>query len=349
MSFGLGWSEKLSYDNLQSEGLVNSFAEWESLKDGFDAKFDTDDSVISWLKLQKIPFRTSHLTHKLISGYIQFHCLFDKDVVQDIQNIIIAFCNLILIKLVYTANDNKYEIKALDTNLTFRTLAKLLEIENKDKWKIYTDTKYHYAKKLYSDYVRIWCKYKWIKSIYPITARRVTITEENLDSLNIDSLKWMEIPDDYMHMIALRSIDADLDYDEVLEIGVDFYDENDSKWPWSFKKDDYSKLSRDKWLKTLRCGDIINARDFADKWYEVWVRYIDGTSLYIHWIGWNVKWDCIYDFNEGNSGTNKREICLEIAKKYSHQSRAHRANRSRNEGIVKRDFDKTFLFSWKIT
>eukprot|EP01084_Bolivina_argentea_P205259 350686_1 len=54
-----------------------------------------------------------------------------------------------------------------------------------------------------------------------------------------------------------------------------------------------------KWTEYLEIGDIIDAKDEQDKWYESVIRYIENGEnkklLYIHYIGWSGKWDEIID------------------------------------------------------
>ena len=344
----LSWDGELSIENLRSKGLVNVYNEWECLKDSFDADLDSIRIVKSWLRLQSEPFRTSHLTDKFIDGYIRWYCMLGKDVAQDIRNMIMGYCNLIFVKMIYDGvGCNKYEIKTFDTNLTLRTLTKLLEIEHKDKWKTEdvekVNKRYFNAESMYSDYVKLWFKYGMIKCIYPVSSPRgLVVTEENLNCLNIDSSKWMEIPDDYLEFYAvelsLQSIDTKLNYDQVLEIGVDFYEENEKKW--LFKQNDKQILSRDKWFTSLETGDIINAKDERNNWYEALVRYVDGTKLYIHWIGWSLRWDEILDFGDEN-------VCKCLDKRYSHCAGPQRHCIDTNKQQKIRDLKDTCFFSWR--
>merc|ERR1719411_1264915 len=53
--------------------------------------------------------------------------------------------------------------------------------------------------------------------------------------------------------------------------------------------------SKDDWINYLKIGDIVDAKDDQEKWYESVIRYIemkqDRKLLYVHYIGWNKKWD----------------------------------------------------------
>ena len=67
----------------------------------------------------------------------------------------------------------------------------------------------------------------------------------------------------------------------------------------SIKFDDTEKiessLSHQEWIKSLKTGDIINVCDEAGKWYESLVRMVDDGNVYVHFIGWKIKWNRIYD------------------------------------------------------
>merc|ERR1711994_70926 len=48
--------------------------------------------------------------------------------------------------------------------------------------------------------------------------------------------------------------------------------------------------------RALRVGDIVDAKDDQDKWYEAVIRYVDVDDngmerIFVHYIGWNIKWD----------------------------------------------------------
>merc|ERR1712039_722091 len=49
------------------------------------------------------------------------------------------------------------------------------------------------------------------------------------------------------------------------------------------------------WRNHLQIGDIVDARDDQEKWYESVIRYIelkgDRKLLYVHYIGWDKKYD----------------------------------------------------------
>jgi len=108
----------------------------------------------------------------------------------------------------------------------------------------------------------------------------------------------------------LEQISSEQSKDEtkrkVVEIAVEFFDQELNQWPNASPSpqsqsvaelpvdfDTYNKQME--WAQTLKVGDIVDAKDEEGKWYEVVIRYIEGSDddriLYIHYIGWNTKWD----------------------------------------------------------
>ena len=325
----LNWSEQLSFEKLKEEGLVSNYNQWNFLMNSIKPENARDeDKIIVWLNHQAEPFRISHLTHKLISGYIRCISSLNKHVIQEIQNIIISYCNLLFVKLFYGINDKQYELRTFDTNLSNQVLAKLMEIEH--------NLNIDRQKYLLPDVVRIWMRFGLIKAIYPITTDNINVTEEKVNSSDIDSLKWMEIPSDYIYH-SLYQVDEDLNYDEILEIGVEFYDEIRQEWKWSAVESNNKDqtLTKEEWIKTLKSGDIINAKDDRGKWYESLVRFAEDNKVYIHFIGWNTKFDTMYDCNLRDD-----LICLD--KRYSHVMRSHIPKKSRQKKM------NDIYLSWRI-
>ena len=68
---------------MKEYGLVETVKEWNVLRNKFQPEQSEDAAYMyQFLAAQSDRFRVSHLSHKLIS-------VFDKDVIEDIQNIII--------------------------------------------------------------------------------------------------------------------------------------------------------------------------------------------------------------------------------------------------------------------
>merc|ERR1712228_642666 len=110
-----------------------------------------------------------------------------------------------------------------------------------------------------------------------------------------------------------------------MELGVDIFDEANKKWPFMNPKllptipDKHDTTlempatmwpiplslplpspplkmkKKNNWTKHLKIGDIVDAADEQEKWYESIIRYIEIKKnrklLYLHYIGWNKKWD----------------------------------------------------------
>ena len=105
METELDWNGQLSFAKLKQEGLVNNYNEWNSLRNTVKPIHCTKKPTTQftcpytagmhdWLEEQQQPFRVSPSAFKLISGFIRLTSLTAKDIFQDIQNIIISYCNL---------------------------------------------------------------------------------------------------------------------------------------------------------------------------------------------------------------------------------------------------------------
>eukprot|EP01084_Bolivina_argentea_P240177 403568_1 len=226
------WNEELSFDILKTNQLVNCYNEWMSVKNTFGKK---SSEALVWLNKQKTPFRKSLLSYVLICGYGK-----GIKIPLDVQNIIISFCNFMFIKLFYSANNNKYEYRAFDTNISIRNLTKILEIENN------LDAKK--KRPIYSDYIHIFCRFGSIKHIYVINTNKVRVSLHMLETQN--QLRWVEVPDDYVHLY-LKSLDDVIEYDKTLEIGANVA----SFGP--FNKN-ITVNDQTEWMFSLNIGDIID-------------------------------------------------------------------------------------------
>ena len=173
-------------------------------------------------------------------------------------------------------------------------------------------------------YVHIWMKLCQIKSIYPVDAKNVKVTMEELKIE--DDERWVEVPDDYLnnYRLKLRNI--------VFDFIVIERKQEDNTWP---------RAKGDDWRETLQTGDIIDACDTKGNWYEALVRFVypkdrgkwmsrlvNGPSnemaCGIHYIGWNAKWD-----DEIELGNAER-----LAKRHSHTTGPHRPRKRQNDNIV---------------
>ena len=137
------------------------------------------------------------------------------------------------IKLFYGINDTEYELRTFDTNITCRMLAKSLEIENN----LNIEQRDSYL----AHHVRLWFRFYRIKGVYgPIQTKNIEITDDMINALHIDPLKWHELPDDYAYNYLSYIIDVDTD--KVLQIGVDFYDKSKQRFATFDPSDTKSSL-----------------------------------------------------------------------------------------------------------
>jgi len=170
----------------------------------------------------------------------------------------------------------------------------------------------------YAQYVRIWMRFGNVKLMYTHQGTKrtnyKTYTLDDITASGGDPKRWVEIPDDYMKTRVSNMVDGDRIEsaklaslnNEPVEFGVEFYDPVIGAWPsWttvdsaitSTETDEESENvnNEEHWTSKLKVGDIVDAKDDQDKWYESVIRYIDGPEedrkLLIHYIGWNWKWD----------------------------------------------------------
>ena len=122
MTTELDWEDKLSFENLKTNGLINSINEWEYIKDVL-ADVPSNKYVTTWLKNQSRPFRVSHLMHKLMAGYTRTDAgsSMDKEdalIPIELQAIIIRYCNFIFVKIFFSKNSKstEYKLRTFDTN-----------------------------------------------------------------------------------------------------------------------------------------------------------------------------------------------------------------------------------------
>ena len=263
----LDWQDKFSFASLKSKGLINTTNEWEFLKNAFEDA-PSDECVIRWLNLQKNPFRVSHLMHTFINGYIRNNA-YPKSknngtiVPVELHDIIIKYCNLIFIKLFYSKNSKptEYELMSFDTNISLETLAKL--------YKIHTKLDPDNIDVCYAKYVRIWCRFCQIKVIFPLDSpsNPIKITRHQIDNLNVDPLRWIEVPNDYMKT-DLWALENKSLHDQVLEIGIDIYDKQTRNWSFDGNNEEGKDL-RICISKPYR-RDVQNLISSHD---QIWFRY----------------------------------------------------------------------------
>eukprot|EP01084_Bolivina_argentea_P060614 110727_1 len=300
------WYHALSFQSLKATCLINCYNEWKSVKNAFGMNTKL---AIEWLNKQKKPFKECKLSYILICGYGK-----SVNIPTDVQRIIASFCNFMFVKLIYCIDENKYEYRVLDTNITIRNLAKILEIEN--------DLDPENKQYIYSNYVRIFARFGLIKEIYPIKTAKMEVKWNSLIMDN-DSERWVEIPDDYTEL-SLTQLNHSITFDKVLEIGVGFVTFEKKKKSlsgniWIPKKSFCSfnteydwncNVTKDKWIDSLKIGDIIDVFDnyIDNQWRLGMIRYIFEYKLYIHYIGYHVKYDRIIDVLKESYDLRKRSL-----------------------------------------
>ena len=125
-----------------------------------------------------------------------------------------------------------------------------------------------------------------MKSVFVI-AKRVTLTMDDLK--NEDDTRYVEVPDDILKTKLSDVATLDLNTTVLVVEGKSA----EGRWPLRKHALNFSQMQ-------FETGDIIDAKDDQEKWYETWVRFVPkpghdkfGTHIMVHWIGWNSKWVCV--------------------------------------------------------
>ena len=109
-----------------------------------------------------------------------------------------------------------------------------------------------------------------------------TVTIKSHHFKEEDKSRYVEVPDDMLESVKVTNF---------LRVVVE-KQQPTGKWPRAKGLD---------WRETLQTGDIIDAKDTNNKWYESLVRYVypESSERYgnciIHYIGWKTGWDEIID------------------------------------------------------
>ena len=169
------------------------------------------------------------------------------------------------------------------------------------------------------------------------------ITVEDIENSIENQDFWVEIPEDYTSTSLCDLANVFNRYQEIVTIGIDNYNQQQNKWTFSDTNDDEMEHDSDhdeddddkeddnetkyKWINSLQVGDIINAKDYINNWYEAVIRYIDNKEnkllIYVHFIGWNTKFDAIYNC--------KKETDLQaLSKRYSKCLTSHKSSKNEN-------------------
>mmetsp|Transcript_66890 Transcript_66890/g.59993 ORF Transcript_66890/g.59993 Transcript_66890/m.59993 type:complete len:374 (-) Transcript_66890:187-1308(-) len=269
------WGNELSFHNLKSQSLIQNYNEWRSIYNAFRYKHISSSShIIKFLRNQKHHFRKSYLHYLLITGYSRTSnvSLFNVDIVpNEIQDIILFYANLIFIKL-YESKSDDYRpiIHAFDCNFSVNNLRLILKKGE--------------SKQTDSD-LRLWTHFVNIKSIYSVQKNGQQICTYHDDEEEEDNNRWVQIPTDHSKGLTLKEMDNKLKYHQVLEFGVDKFDESRQKW--QFKKDkneDEDKKENDnhfEWIQSLKVGDNIDV-SVNYRWMKGFIFGRDYDTFYIH-------------------------------------------------------------------
>eukprot|EP00484_Ammonia_sp_Unknown_P022488 CAMPEP_0197049402 /NCGR_PEP_ID=MMETSP1384-20130603/24555_1 /TAXON_ID=29189 /ORGANISM="Ammonia sp." /LENGTH=197 /DNA_ID=CAMNT_0042481669 /DNA_START=520 /DNA_END=1113 /DNA_ORIENTATION=+ len=122
--------------------------------------------------------------------------------------------------------------------------------------------------------MRLYARFKDVESLFSVERNGKLLTVTHSDD---DKRRWVQIPSDTHSSLLLRSMDEQLSYDQVLELGVDrvekvHYDVGICKYKWTFMAQERSKqnaLSNLDWLCSLKTGDVITVfDDEVNRWTE---------------------------------------------------------------------------------
>lgn len=144
-------------------------------------------------------------------------------------------------------------------------------------------------------FVHLWIPIKEVINLYVRTGNDVNINikkEQIEEQVKNNNDRWVEIPDD-----CLTKSLKELEINNNILIMIEKKNNNDS-WPRAC----YSSIN---YLNDeYQIGDIIDAKDTENKWYEAVICSVGKKKIWehnqiaIHYIGWSVKWDkwiSVYD------------------------------------------------------
>jgi len=166
----------------------------------------------------------------------------------------------------------------LDDDMQFQYLAMYLERNGPFKYRY--DEKQRTRSERHAVHIRMWVPFKCIKSIYPVdrSKRSGKCTMEEIMAIETDPDRMVEVPDDYMPS-EMKLCFAESDSDEI-EVEIEFFDQEqdrvDGVWPSQriVSRDANDAVEDSEWIKKLKVGDIVDAMDEQDKWYQAFIRYI---------------------------------------------------------------------------
>eukprot|EP01084_Bolivina_argentea_P119006 211075_1 len=253
-------------------------------------------------------------SHKVINDYVnnlKSHQDYAPDVVVEI---IIKYLNCFFVLIKSTLDDEeKGHIMPIDKDMNFRKILKLFDtkiidqVENTMEYKSCKRILYDMGSKniyhsQYPVFTRLWVRFFAIKVIYPYkrkTKRKGTRRRYNpdrlsdetdldelddmemkdIDKVNKDDNRFVEIPDDYYWKIKIKKVMERIDPNSILEIVVEKYDKKNQFWPFQKKINDSKKS--EKWRNNIQIGDILDVKQKKEYWFQSFVRYIELKELSI--------------------------------------------------------------------
>eukprot|EP01084_Bolivina_argentea_P304170 525250_1 len=269
------------------------------------------------------PFRISGYSNKLMSGYIR-NMNVGLNIPNGIKRIIILYFHLIFVRI----KDSIYS----DSNGYLMTFNKNLEVrqvqimfEEKENYKYKNGWPLSRKKTRRPLYTRLYLRFADISCIFPIRNERLNISINDIETCNVNPLRWIQNPCDY-EAIRLNDMDSlidDKNIDRILELVIEKYDQINNIWPFQIKHRETDEIKPE----LLQIGDYIDVKDYHDKWYESIIKYIekdihnDDIILYIHFIGWDIKFD-------DKISVKKQRDC--IAWRNTHSTGPHRPKKYKN-------------------
>ena len=132
-----------------------------------------------------------------------------------------------------------------------------------------------------------------------------TINPNDIEKHNINDDYLIEIPHDYLTIIindmenavnrCLSTIVIELKQDKI----------------WKKQENMYNDPN---WKNNLSIGDFIGVK-YMNRWYESVIRHKQDNIIYIHWTGWDLKWNEIIDINGDNLRITKRSLSVPYPKR----------------------------------
>eukprot|EP01084_Bolivina_argentea_P101995 182795_1 len=211
---------------------------------------------------------------KVISGYSQQFCI-----PEDIIKIITKYFHSFFVAIRYDIDDKSNEhIMTIDKESESAYYRRQWRRSNR----ISTNT--------HTLYTRLWVRFFVIKAIYPYHTKRkkttlpgiFNISMQDIDKVNTNDNRFVEIPDDYYSKIKIKNvmkrIAESVNFNYMPEIVVETYDKTKKRWPIQAEKNNSQCVE---WRDQIQIGDIIDVREEIgfNVWYQCFVRYIEMKQL----------------------------------------------------------------------